>query len=464
MSLQFIQLLYLLSAICFILSLKFLFSRKWAVIGGRVGTIGIIIAIFSTFYLPNFTNKTPIIVTMLVGGFLGVIVANRVAMPSMPQLVVGFHSFVGLASLLISYSIMISPENFSLGISGHLSLAQLIEISISSSLGAITFSGSIIACMKLQGMLRVNVWKFYAQRYVGLLSLVLLITLIIFFINLESMLLFNFIVLLSLLVGWWLIIFVSDVDMPVLVSILNSYSGFAVASVGFALSNSLLIIAGALVGSSGAIVSYIMCKSMNKSLAQFILGIFTASPIFNKDIDDYKTIKTTYAKEAAILLKNASSVVIVPGYGMAVAQAQYVVREILDILDSLGVKVRFAIHPVAGRMPGHMNILLANASIEYDKVLDLEKINSDFIMTDVVLVIGANDIINPAAKDDPNSSIYGMQILEVGKAKTVLCIKRSMNPGYVGIANKLFYYDNTLMLFGDAKKVVEEILYNLNGD
>jgi NAD(P) transhydrogenase subunit beta len=424
-----------------------------------VGIIGMIIAVGVTFFLPSFVHKLPVIITILAGGTVGGIIAKKISMTAMPQLVAGFHSFVGLAAVFVAYATIISPENFSIGIAGNLPINSLIEISLGASIGALTFSGSIIAFLKLQGLMSSSPIKFQGQQYVCFLTMILLVILIIFFIRLESVFLFNLIIFLSLLIGILLIIPVGGADMPVIVSMLNSYSGFAAAGIGFTLSNNLLIITGALVGSSGAILSYIMCKAMNRSLIKVIFGAFLAAPRgVDKTIDNDKVAKVTCPEDAAVLLSNASSIIIVPGYGMAVAQSQHIIKEMVDVLERLDTTVRFAVHPVAGRMPGHMNVLLAEANIDYEKVLELEAINRDFATTDVVLVIGANDVTNPAAKNDPTSPIYGMPVLDVDKAKTVLFIKRSMASGYAGIENELFYNDNTLMLFGDAKKVIEEIV------
>ncbi|WP_419235024.1 NAD(P)(+) transhydrogenase (Re/Si-specific) subunit beta [Rickettsia endosymbiont of Nabis limbatus] len=465
MSLQVIQLLYLVAAICFILSLKFLSSQKQARLGSTIGILGMTIAVGVTFFLPNFAHKLPIIATILIGGIIGGVIALKISMTAMPQLVAGFHSFVGLAAVFVAYATVLAPENFAIGIAGSLPTSSLIEISLGVSIGALTFSGSIIAFLKLQGLMKSSPLKFYGQQYICLLTTILLVVLIVLFIRSENIFLFNLIILLSLLIGVLLIIPVGGADMPVIVSMLNSYSGFAAASIGFTLSNSLLIITGALVGSSGAILSYIMCKAMNRSLIKVIFGAFLPAPSgTSKNIDDDKVAKASCPEDAANLLRNALSVIIVPGYGMAVAQSQHIIKEMVDILEGLDINVRFAVHPVAGRMPGHMNVLLAEANIDYEKVLELEEINRDFATTDIVLVIGANDVTNPAAKNDPDSPIYGMPVLDVEKARSVLFIKRSMASGYAGIENELFYHDNTFILFGDAKKVVEEIVNFLNED
>lgn len=463
MSLKIIQLSYLLCAVLFIMALKGLSSLKQARMGNIIGIIGMAIALATTFYLPSFKQKLPLFLTILAGAVVGGFIAKKIKMTAMPQLVAGFHSLVGLAAVMVSYSTVLSPENFAVGFYGNLPVSALTEISLGASIGALTFSGSIIAFGKLQGLIGSAPIKFKGQHYCCLMLCIILICSMILFIKNQSFIVFNLMIILSIIIGVMLIIPIGGADMPVVVSMLNSYSGWAAAGIGFTLNNSLLIITGALVGASGAILSYIMCKAMNRSLIKVVFGAFMQPAhggTIDKNID--KTIRSTNAEDAAFMLKNAQKVVIVPGYGMAVAQSQHAVNEITHLLEKDGVEVLFAIHPVAGRMPGHMNVLLAEANIDYEKVLELEEINRDFASTDVVLVIGANDITNPAAKNDPTSPIYGMPILDVEKAKTILFVKRSMASGYAGIDNELFYRDNTLMLFGDAKKVVEEIIKFLN--
>ena len=455
---------YLISGVLFILALRGLSSPETSRQGNYLGMIGMIIAILVTFLsIGNFsTGLIYVLVFLLVGGSIGTFIAFKIPMTAMPELVAGFHSLVGLAAVFVAISAFMKPEVFNLGTVGNIKLASLIEMSIGAVVGAITFSGSVIAFLKLQGIMSGSPLTFKGQHIINLIIGLSIIVLIYFLCKTQSENLFWAVIGISFLIGFLLIIPIGGADMPVVISMLNSYSGWAAAGIGFTLENSALIITGALVGSSGAILSYIMCKGMNRSFFNVILGGWgatdQASSILAKE---QKPVKKGNADDAAFLMKNASSVIIVPGYGMAVAQAQHALREMVDTLKKNGVTVSYAIHPVAGRMPGHMNVLLAEANVPYDEVFELEEINSDFANCDVAYVIGANDVTNPVAKSDPQSPIYGMPILDVEKAKSVLFVKRSLSPGYAGIDNDLFYRENTLMLFSDAKKMTEDIIKSL---
>ena len=456
--------LYLISGVLFILALRGLSSPATSRKGNFFGVLGIALAIIVTFLSVNilFNGFVFIMCALAIGGSIGGIIAYRISMTAMPQLVAGFHSLVGLAAVLVAISAFFNPEAFELGTFNNIKISSLVEMSIGASIGAITFSGSVIAFLKLQGLISGAPITFKGQHLINFLIGIGIIFLIFYITINQDSNIFWILIFSSIFIGVLLIIPIGGADMPVVISMLNSYSGWAAAGIGFTLENIALIITGALVGSSGAILSYIMCKGMNRSFLSVILGGFGGTDSSLQKDKNRKPVKSGNAEDAAFLMKYASSVIIVPGYGMAVAQAQHALREMADSLKKHGVNVSYAVHPVAGRMPGHMNVLLAEANVPYDEVFEQENINNDFARTDVAFVIGANDVTNPAAKTDPQSPIYGMPILDVEKSKSVLFVKRSLSPGYAGIDNELFYRDNTLMLFADAKKMTEDIVKNLN--
>jgi NAD(P) transhydrogenase subunit beta len=456
---------YLISAVLFILALRGLSHPETSRRGNQCGIAGMVIAIAATFAHSGMVGSGVLLIILgiAIGGTIGTIAALKIKMTALPQLVAAFHSLVGLAAVFVAASALNAPVSFGIGTPHHIHLESLIEMSLGLAIGAITFTGSIIAFAKLQALMKGTPITFPGQHKINLGLGILLAVLIISFIGSHgSQILFWAVALLALLIGFLLIIPIGGADMPVVVSMLNSYSGWAASGIGFTIGNLALIVTGALVGSSGAILSYIMCKGMNRSIFNVLLGGFgtTGEAVLGGPTGD-KAVKIGSAEDAAFIMKNASKVIIVPGYGMAVSQAQHALREMADILKKDNVEVKYAIHPVAGRMPGHMNVLLAEANVPYDEVFELEQINNEFSTADVVYVIGANDVTNPAAKSNPASPIYGMPILEVDKAKTVLFVKRSMASGYAGVDNELFFRDNTMMLFGDAKKMTEEIVHGL---
>ena len=464
-------LLYLVSGVLFILALKGLSSPASSRTGNRNGMIGMTIAIATTLWVAGVTDPLTwalVVGGLAIGGGIGAVMAKKIAMTDMPQLVAAFHSLVGLAAVLVAGAAFYSPDAFGIACvgdtcTGLIKGQSLVEMSLGVAIGAITFAGSLIAFAKLNGNMSGAPIILPARHLLNLLIFLVIAGLIVFFALHQPAWAFWAIAGLSFVFGITLIIPIGGADMPVVVSMLNSYSGWAAAAMGFTLENSALIITGALVGSSGAILSYIMCKGMNRSFVSVIAGGFggDAGPAA-AGAKETRPVKQGSADDAAFIMKNAASVIIVPGYGMAVAQAQHALREMADKLKAEGVKVSYAIHPVAGRMPGHMNVLLAEANVPYDEVFELEDINSQFAQADVAYVIGANDVTNPSAKTDPTSPIYGMPILDVEKAKTVLFIKRGMSSGYAGVDNPLFFHDNTMMLFGDAKKMTEEIVKALD--
>jgi NAD(P) transhydrogenase subunit beta len=454
-------LLYLVSGVLFILALRGLSSPATSRQGNLFGMIGMAIAIVVTLasHPPaSLFAWILVIVGLGIGGGAGAVIARRVPMTSMPELVAAFHSLVGMAAVLVAAAALYAPRAFDIGVSGDIPKASLIEMSLGVAIGAVTFTGSVIAFLKLSARMSGAPILLPARHVINLALAAAIVLLIVWFVRSESYFAFWLLTLAAFAFGVLIIIPIGGADMPVVISMLNSYSGWAAAGIGFTLGNSALIITGALVGSSGAILSYIMCKGMNRNFISVILGGFGGEVAGPAGGAEQKPVKLGSADDAAFIMKNAAKVIIVPGYGMAVAQAQHALRELADKLKAEGVEVKYAIHPVAGRMPGHMNVLLAEANVPYDEVFELEDINSEFAQADVAFVIGANDVTNPAAEDDKTSPIYGMPVLQVWKAGTVMFIKRSLASGYAGIDNPLFYRDNTMMLLGDAKKMTEEIV------
>src|SRR3954466_5215065 len=463
MSANVSSILYLVAGVLFIMALRGLSHPTTSRQGNLYGMAGMGLAILTTLVgapPAGIGAWALVILGLAVGGGAGAYIARQVPMTAMPQLVAAFHSLVGLAAVLVAAAALYAPQAFGIGQPGHIPEGSLFEMALGVAIGAITFTGSIIAFLKLDGRMSGKPIMLPSRHLINIALGVLLVILLIVFIRTESHAVFWLVVLVSFALGVLLIVPIGGADMPVVISMLNSYSGWAAAGIGFTLGNLALIITGALVGSSGAILSYIMCKGMNRSFISVILGGFggETSGAAGGAVET-RPVKQGSADDAAFIMKNAEKVIIVPGYGMAVAQAQHALREMADVLKKEGVAVKYAIHPVAGRMPGHMNVLLAEANVPYDEVFELEDINSEFARTDVAFVIGANDVTNPAAKTDKSSPIYGMPVLDVEKAKTVLFVKRSMGGvGYAGVDNELFYRDNTMMLLADAKKMVEEIV------
>src|SRR5271165_5666335 len=461
MSADLVALLYLVAGILFILALRGLSSPVTSQQGNLFGIVGMTIAVLTTLgtHPPAGAGAWALVVIAVVlGGGTGAVIARRVPMTAMPQLVAAFHSLVGMAAVLVAAAALYAPAAFDIGAAGTIHKSSLVEMALGLGIGAITFTGSVIAFLKLSGRMSGAPIILPARHAINIALALAILVLIIWLVRAESHLAFWLLTLAAFLFGVLIIVPIGGADMPVVISMLNSYSGWAAAGIGFTLGNSALIITGALVGSSGAILSYIMCRGMNRSFISVILGGFGGEVAVAHTGTEHRPVKQGSAEDAAFMLKNAGKVIIVPGYGMAVAQAQHALREMADRLKAEGVEVRYAIHPVAGRMPGHMNVLLAEANVPYDEVFELEDINSEFSTADVAYVIGANDVTNPAAKTDPKSPIFGMPVLEVWKAGTVMFSKRSLSSGYAGIDNTLFYRDNTMMLFGDAKKMTEEIV------
>jgi len=457
------SLLYLASSVCFVLAIRGLNSPETARVGNFIGIVGMLIAILTTLALPSILSYELILIAILLGGSIGTLLALKTKMTSLPQLVALFNSVVGLAACFVAAAAFYRPEAYGIGTFLNISSLSIVEMNLGSAIGAVTFTGSVIAFAKLQGLISGSPLIFKGQHQLNAFLGIILLGLLAWMVFDQTETLFWAILCLSFVLGVLVIIPIGGADMPVVISMLNSYSGWAACGIGFTLGNILMIITGALVGASGAILSYIMCKGMNRSFFNVILGGFGVEDevIQQKNIED-RSIKSGTASDGAFIMENASSVIIVPGYGLAVAQAQHALREMADNLQERGIEVRYAIHPVAGRMPGHMNVLLAEASVPYESVLELDMINRDFAQTDVAFVIGANDVTNPAAKTDSSSPIFGMPVLDVENAKTVLFIKRSMASGYAGVENELFFRDNTMMLFSDAKSMCDEIVQALN--
>jgi NAD(P) transhydrogenase subunit beta len=466
MATTLLTLAYLVASVLFILALRGLSHPETSRQGNMFGMIGMAVAIVATLLKPgmDIAGIGLVIAGLAIGGGIGTIVAQRIQMTSLPQLVAAFHSLVGLAAVFVAAAAFYAPESFGIGVRGNIKGASLVEMSLGLAIGAITFSGSVIAFAKLDGRMSGAPIMFKGQHMLNLGLGILLALLVVLFVITGSDVLFWLIAILSFVLGFLLIIPIGGADMPVVVSMLNSYSGWAAAGIGFTIGNLLLIVTGALVGASGAILSYIMCKGMNRSIINVLLGGFGSeggAAAAGGAAADRPPVKAGSPEDAAYMMKNAQKIIVVPGYGMAVAQAQQVLREMADLLKKEGAEIKYAIHPVAGRMPGHMNVLLAEANVPYDEVFELEEINPEFADADVAFVIGANDVTNPAAKTDKSSAIYGMPILDVERAKTVFFIKRGMASGYAGVDNELFFRPNTMMLFGDAKKVTQEIVQAL---
>ena len=460
MSPNLVALLYLVAGVLFILALRGLSSPESSRRGNLFGMIGMAIAVLTTLgsHPPAEGLSWGLVIGgIAVGGSIGAVIARRVPMTSMPELVAAFHSLVGMAAVLVAAGAFYAPSAFDIGTHGNIHHQSLIEMSLGVAIGAVTFTGSVIAFLKLSARMSGKPITLPGRHIINIaLGLALVFFIYDFYMG-QGQVDFWLIAAISFLLGVLIIIPIGGADMPVVISMLNSYSGWAAAGIGFTLGNSALIITGALVGSSGAILSYIMCKGMNRSLISVILGGF-GGEVAASGAAEQRPVKLGSADDAAYIMKNAQKVIIVPGYGMAVAQAQHALREMADKLKKEGVEVKYAIHPVAGRMPGHMNVLLAEANVPYDEVFELEDINSEFAQADIAFVIGANDVTNPAAEEDKSSPIYGMPVLQVWKAGTVMFIKRSLASGYAGIDNTLFYRDNTMMLLGDAKKMTESVV------